>query len=158
MTKKQTNYQELAEQLALENALLNDALLRERADAMNVRKRAEDDRVKMSGFYKAMVVKELLPAIDNFERAMKLKVDSSKVESDFMKGIESIFKQFAATLKKLGVERIKTVGEHFDPNLHEAITMDEGDGQQEIVSEELQSGYVMGNEVIRHAMVRVTLK
>jgi len=158
MTKKQTNYQELAEQLALENALLNDALLRERADAMNVRKRAEDDRVKMSGFYKAMVVKELLPAIDNFERAMKLKVDSSKVESDFMKGIESIFKQFAATLKKLGVERIKTVGEHFDPNLHEAITMDEGDGQQEIVSEELQSGYVMGNEVIRHAMVRVALK
>jgi len=155
MTKKQTNYQELAEQLALENALLNDALLRERADAMNVRKRAEDDRVKMSGFYKAMVVKELLPAIDNFERAMKLKVDSSKVESDFMKGIESIFKQFAATLKKLGVERIKTVGEHFDPNLHEAITMEEGDGQQEIVSEELQSGYVMGNEVIRHAMVRV---
>jgi len=158
MTKKQTNYQELAEQLALENALLNDALLRERADAMNVRKRAEDDRVKMSGFYKAMVVKELLPAIDNFERAMKLKVDSSKVESDFMKGIESIFKQFAATLKKLGVERIKTVGEHFDPNLHEAITMEEGDGQQEIVSEELQSGYVMGNEVIRHAMVRVALK
>ena len=156
MTKKkeEIDYQKLAEELAQENAQLNESMLRERADAMNVRKRAEDDRVKMSGYYKAMVVKELLPTIDNFERALK-SLPKDLEGNDYILGIEKIVKQFAATLNKLGVERIKTVGEVFDPELHEAVTMEEGDGTQEIVSEELQSGYIMGNEVIRHAMVRV---
>ncbi len=154
MTKKQLDYKEIAQQLAQENDSLNDALLRERADAMNVRKRAEEDRLKMGGFYKAMVVKELLPTIDNFERALK-SLPKDLEGNDFIAGIEKTVKQFGATLKKLGVERIKTVGEHFDPNLHEAVTMEDGDGEHEIVSEELQSGYIMGEEVIRHAMVRV---
>ena len=154
MTKKQLDYKEIAQQLAQENDSLNDALLRERADAMNVRKRAEEDRLKMGGVYKAMVVKELLPTIDNFERALK-SLPKDLEGNDFIAGIEKTVKQFGATLKKLGVERIKTVGEHFDPNLHEAVTMEEGDGEHEIVSEELQSGYTMGEEVIRHAMVRV---
>lgn len=154
MTKKQLDYKEIAQQLAQENDQLNDALLRERADAMNVRKRADEDRLKMAGFYKAMIVKELLPTIDNFERALK-SLPKDLEGNDFIAGIEKTVKQFGATLKKLGVERIKTVGEHFDPNLHEAVTMEEGDGEHEIVSEELQSGYIMGEEVIRHAMVRV---
>jgi molecular chaperone GrpE len=157
MTKKkaeEVNYQEIAEQLALENAQLNDAMLRERADAMNVRKRAEEEKLKLGGFYKAMVVKELLPTIDNFERAMK-SVPKDLEKNDYIKGIESVVKQFAQTIEKLGVERIKTVGEHFNPELHEAVTMEEGDGEHEIVSEELQSGYIMNGEVIRHAMVRV---
>lgn len=152
--KKEVNYQELAEQLAQENAQLNDALLRERADAMNVRKRAEDDKLKMAGYFKASVIKELLPTIDNFERALKA-VPKDLENNDYIKGIESIVKQFAATLNKLGVERIKTVGEHFNPELHEAVTMEEGEGKHEIVSEELQSGYKIGDEIIRHAMVRV---
>ena len=154
MAKKPLDYKEIAQQLAQENDSLNDALLRERADAMNVRKRAEEDRIKMGGFYKAMVVKELLPTIDNFERALK-SLPKDLEGNDFIAGIEKTVKQFGAILKKLGVERIKTVGEHFDPNLHEAVTMEEGDGEHEIVSEELQSGYIMGEEVIRHAMVRV---
>jgi len=159
MTKKkeEIDYKKLAEELALENAQLNEAMLRERADAMNVRKRADDDRVKMSGYYKAMVVKELLPTIDNFERALK-SLPKDLEGNDYIKGIEKIVKQFATTLNKLGVERIKTVGEHFNPELHEAVTMEEGDGAHEIVSEELQSGYIMNGEVLRHAMVRVTLQ
>lgn len=152
--KEHVDYQKIAEELAIENAQLNEAMLRERADAMNVRKRAEDDRVKMSGYYKAMVLKELLPTIDNFERALK-SLPKELENNNYIKGIEKIVKQFATTLNKLGVERIKTVGEVFNPELHEAVTMEEGDGTQEIVSEELQSGYIMGNEVIRHAMVRV---
>ena len=151
---EEVNYQEISEQLAVENAQLNDAMLRERADAMNVRKRAEEEKLKLGGFYKAMVVKELLPTIDNFERALKA-LPKDLENNDFIKGIESVVKQFAQTLNKLGVERIKTVGEHFDPELHEAVTMEEGDGEQEIVSEELQSGYKLGDLVIRHAMVRV---
>lgn len=130
---------------------LNEQLLRERADAANVRRRAEDEKIKLGGFYKALVVKELLPVIDNFERGMKL----SKSESDFEKGMAAVYKQFGDVLNKLGVERIKTVGEHFDPNTMEAVTMEEGDGEHEIVSEELQSGYKMGDELLRPAMVRV---
>ncbi len=151
---EEVNYQEIAEQLAIENAELNDAVLRERADAMNVRKRAEDEKIKLSGYYKGMVIKELLPTIDNFDRALK-SVPKDLEKNDYIKGIESVVKQFAQTLNKLGVERIKTVGEHFDPELHEAVTMEEGDGKHEIVSEELQSGYIMNGEVLRHAMVRV---
>jgi len=133
---------------------LNEALLRERADAANVRKRAENEKAKLGGFYKSLVIKELLPTIDNFERALKA-IPKELEGNDYIKGIEGIVKQFAETLTKLGVERIKTIGEHFDPELHEAVTMEEGDGKYETVSEELQSGYKMGNEILRHAMVRV---
>ncbi len=131
---------------------LNEALLRERADTANVRRRAEDEKLKLGGYYKSLVVKELLPIIDNFERGMKL----AGSEDDFKKGIAAIYKQFGDVLNKLGVERIKTVGEPFDPNAMEAVTMEEGDGDQEIVSEELQSGYKMADELLRPAMVRVS--
>ena len=156
MPKKQdkVDYKKVAEDLAAENAQLNEAMLRERADAMNVRKRADEERLKMAGFHKANVVKQLLPTIDNFERALK-SVPKDLEKNDYVKGIEGIVKQFAQTLEKLGVERIKTVGEHFDPNTMEALTMEEGDGEHEIVSEELQSGYKLAEELLRPAMVRV---
>jgi molecular chaperone GrpE len=166
MAKKEVNYQEIAEQLAQENAALNEALLRERADAANVRRRAEEERVKMAGFYKASVIRELLPVVDNFERSLKAaplpESQESRVKSqeeqqlvDYVKGIQSIVKQFEQTLEKLGLKRIKTVGEHFDPNLHEAVSAEEGDSDQEVVTEELQSGWLLESEVLRHAMVRV---
>ncbi len=160
MTKRKENnqekidYKKVAEELAAENVQLNEAMLRERADAMNVRKRAEDEKIKMAGYYKGSVVKELLPVIDTFDRALK-SIPADLVANDYIKGIQGVVKQFEQTLTKLGVKRIKTVGEHFDPELHEAVTMEEGDGEDEIVSEELQSGYTMNGEVIRHAMVRV---
>ena len=154
MTKKQLDYQEIAEQLAQENAQLNEALLRERADAANVRRRAEEERLKMGGFYKASVISELLPVVDNFERALK-HVPKELETNDYIKGIQGVVKKFEQTLEKLGLQRIKTVGELFDPNLHEAVSAEEGDGDQEIVTEELQSGWTLGDEVLRHAMVRV---
>ncbi len=135
---------------------LTDALLRERADATNVRRRAEEDRVKMAGFYKAAVVRELLPVIDNFERALKHIPEELK-GNDYIKGIEGVVKQFEKILNDLGVERIKTVGEAFDPRFHEAVQMEDGDGSTEVVSEELQAGYKLGDEVISHAMVKVRM-
>jgi molecular chaperone GrpE len=155
--KKKVNkidYEKIAEELAQENANLNDALLRERADAENVRRRAEAEKLSMASYYKANVVKDLLPVVDNFERALK-SLPEDLEGNDYIKGIQSILKQFEQTLAKIGVERIKTVGEEFNPELHEAVTMEEGDGKKEIVSEELQSGYVLGDTVLRHAMVRV---
>ncbi len=154
MSKKKDTQSNENEMTELQNQIaeLNEQLLRERSDAANVRRRAEEDKLKLGGFYRALVVKELLPVIDNFGRAMA----QSSGESDFEKGIGSIYKQFTQILEKLGVEQIKTVGEHFDPNTMEAVTMEEGDGEHEIVSEELQSGYKMGDELLRPAMVRVT--
>ncbi|MDQ2972879.1 MAG: nucleotide exchange factor GrpE [bacterium] len=155
MTKK-VDYRTVSEQLALELAEANEALLRERADAANVRRRADEDKLKMAGFYKTSVVRELLPVIDNFERALN-HVPKDLEKNDYIKGVEGVVKQFQQVLDKLGVARIKTVGMPFNPELHEAVSA-EGDGEHEIVSEELQSGWVLGSEVIRHAMVRVSNK
>ncbi len=155
MTKKQAkDYQAIAEALAAENAQLTEALQRERADAMNVRRRSEEEKAKLGSFYKSRVVAELLPVIDNFERAIR-HIPKDLAGNEYVKGIEGIVKQFESTLERLGVERIRTVGEPFSPHLHEAVSHEEGDSGQEIVSEELQAGYRLGDDVIRHAIVRV---
>lgn len=133
---------------------LTEALQRERADAINIRRRYDDQIANLRTAAKAAVVRDLLPIIDNFERALKHTPEDLK-GNDYIKGIQSIVKQFEKTLEQLGVQKIKTVGEAFNPHLHEAVSMEDGDGDQEIISEELQPGYQMGDEVLRHAMVRV---
>jgi molecular chaperone GrpE len=103
---------------------------------------------------KANVVRELLPVIDNFERALKHVPDDLQ-DHDYIKGVQGVVKQFEKTLQDMGVERIKTTGELFDPRYHEAVSMEEGEGGEEVVADELQSGYKLGEDVIRHAMVKV---
>lgn len=133
---------------------LTNALQRERADAINVRRRAEEDRLSAASFYKVMILRELLPAVDNLERALMHTPKDIK-DHDYVKGVQGVVKQFEQCFKQLGVERIKSVGEHFDPQLHEAVHMEDGDGEHEIVSQELQAGYKIGDEIIRPAMVKV---
>jgi molecular chaperone GrpE len=140
--------------LRQEVADLTEALQRERADAMNLRRRHEEQIAGLKTSVKVMVVRDLLPVIDNFERALK-HVPAELVDNDYIKGVQGVVKQFEKTLSDLGVTRIKTTGEPFDPHFHEAVSMEEGEGDTEVVSEELQSGYAVGDEVIRHAMVRV---
>lgn len=154
MSKKPAQRIPDAEELLQQVAELTEALQRERADAINVRRRADEDRAKLGGFYKSIIIKELLPVIDNFERALK-NVPKDLAGNDYIKGIQGVVKQFEVVMARLGVQRIKTVGEHFNPELHEAVSMEEGDGKHEIVSEELQAGYTLQDEVLRHAMVRV---
>ncbi len=134
---------------------LTNALQRERADAVNLRRRQQAELTNLRQHVKADVVSDLLPVIDNFERALK-HVPDDLTDNDYIKGVQAVVKQFEKTLADLGVERIKTVGEPFNPELHEAVSMEEGEGKQEIVSDELQAGYQIGDTVIRHAMVRVT--
>lgn len=133
---------------------LTAALQRERADATNIRRRHDEQIASLKSVVKASVVRELLPVIDNFERALK-HVPTDLEGNDYIKGVQGVVKQFEKTLSGIGVTRIKTVGEPFDPRFHEAVSMEDGEGAQEVVSEELQSGYQLGDEVIRHAMVRV---
>lgn len=137
--------------------MLTEALQRERADATNLRRRHEEELAKLRNRTKASVVTELLPTIDNFERALK-HVPADIKDHEYIKGVEGVVKQFEKTLADMGVERINTLDQPFDPTYHEAVSLDDGDGSEEIVSEELQAGYKIGDTVIRHAMVRVTTK
>jgi molecular chaperone GrpE len=152
MSKKPT-----IEELEQKIAELTEALQRERADAINVRRRADEDRAKLGDFYKAMVVRNLLPAVDNLERALK-HVPKDLKNHDYAKGVEGVVKQFEKVFTDLGVKKVKTIGEEFDPRYHEAVQMEDGDGEVEVVCEELQPGYMIGDEIIRHAMVKVRME
>jgi molecular chaperone GrpE len=132
---------------------LTAALQRERADAENLRRRHGQQLAQLEDSATADVVRQLLPVIDNIERALS-HIPEDQKDSDFVKGVQGVAKQFATSLEKLGVKRIETVGQPFDPHLHEAVSTEEGDGE-EAVSEELQAGYKIGENVIRHAMVKV---
>jgi len=154
MPKKEVKANPEIAHLQQQVADLTDALQRERADATNIRRRHDEQVASLRTSTKAQVVSDLLPVIDNFERALK-HVPADLTDNDYVKGIQGIVSQFEKTLADLGVERIKTVGEVFDPKLHEAVSMEEGDGETDVVSEELQAGYRIGDNVIRHAMVRV---
>lgn len=133
---------------------LTQALQRERADSENLRRRTEEERAGMADFYKAQILHALLPALDNLERAL-MHAPKDLKDHDYVKGVQAIAKQLDSALSQLGVERIKTLGEHFDPHLHEAVHLDDGDGEHEVITEELQPGYKIGDEIIRPAMVKV---
>lgn len=143
-----------ANNLEQQVADLTAALQRERADAENLRRRHGQQMGQLEDSAKADVVRQLLPVIDNVERALAHTPEDLK-GSDFVKGVQGIAKQFAAALEKLGVKRIPTVGQPFDPHLHEAVSSEEGDSHEETVIDELQAGYQLGDQVIRHAMVKV---
>jgi len=136
---------------------LTEALQRERADAENIRRRHTEEMMGLKVHVKAQVVRELLPVIDNFERALK-HVPKDLESSDYVKGVQGIVKQFEKTLQDMGVERIKTVGEVFNPHVHEAISVEDEGGSVEVVCEELQPGFTIADDVIRHAMVRVKME
>lgn len=150
----QTEPDEHCVELEAQIAELTQALQRERADAVNLRRRHSEEIAKLRSSVKASVIEDLLPVIDNFERALK-HVPKDLEGNDYVKGVQGVVKQFEKTLGDIGVERIKTVGEPFDPHYHEAVSAEEGEGGPEVVSEELQAGYKLGDEVIRHAMVKV---
>ncbi len=133
---------------------LTEALQRERADVINVRRQHGQQISNLKTLVKTQVIEDLLPVIDNFERALK-HVPKDLEGNEYIKGVNGVVQQFEKTLLELGVQRIKTVGERFNPDLHEAIGVEDGDGEHEVVSEELQAGYKIGNDIIRHAMVRV---
>ncbi len=136
---------------------LTDALQRERADVINVRRRHDEQVANLKTLVKANVVRDLLPVIDNFERALK-HVPAELAGNEYVKGVQGVVKQFEQTLDQMGVSRIKTVGEVFDPRVHEAVSMEDAGGTVEVVCEELQPGYAVGNDVIRHAMVKVKME
>jgi len=155
-SSKSANH-ELITKLQEQVGELTLALQRERADSLNLRRRHEEEVGNLRTHLKANVIRELLPVIDNFERALK-HVPQDLENNDYVKGVQAVVKQFEKTIEQMGVTKIETVGQPFDPRYHEGVSMEEGPGSEEIVSEELQAGYRLGDDVIRHAMVRVSLQ
>lgn len=153
MSKKPKKDEELQQQMAD----LTDALKRERADVINIRRHHDNQMASLKSMVKSQVIKELLPAIDNLERALAHTPTDLK-DHEYVKGVQGVVKQFQKNLHDLGVTKIKSVGEPFNPNLHEAVSMEPGEGKHEIVSEELQPGYHLNDEVLRPAIVKVTKK
>lgn len=134
-----------------EYSSLYDKYLRVIAEFDNYKKRTQKEKEEIYSIAKADVVMNLLPVIDNFERAEKFSNDESIEE-----GMALIKKQFAEFLKKIGVEEIEAENKLFDPNLHNAVLHeDREDLPENTVVEVLQKGYRLGEKVIRHAMVKV---
>ena len=131
---------------------LDDRYKRILAEFENFKKRSAKERESLYGSILSDVVAEMLPILDNLENAAKVETK----DEEYKKGIELVLKQFQDTLKAKGVEEIKTVGETFDPELHEAVSsvQDDTKGEKEIV-QEYRKGYKIGSKVIRHSMVVV---
>ncbi len=137
-------------------AELTADLQRERAEFHNFRRRAEVQRAELTDFVKQDVVLQLLPLIDNLDRALS-HLTQDLAGNPWAEGVAKVAKQAEETLKSLGIERIESIGQPFDHHLHEAVGV-EGDGHDEIVAEELRPGYRLGDKIIRHAIVKVERK
>lgn len=126
-------------------------LLRMAADYDNFRKRTRKEQEATYTNAKVYVMRELLPVMDNFERAQSS--DQTSID-DYKKGIDMIFEQLMQTVSKLGVETFGEAGDAFDPNLHNAVMHIEDDSLGEnVVSKVFQKGYKIGDTIVRHAMV-----
>jgi len=139
-------------------ATLEDALLRSRADFVNYRKRLEDEQAKNLKYCNEDLVKELLPVIDNFERAIKLdNADLTDELSKFLEGFKMMYCNQVAILENYGVKAIDGNNKLFDSTYHQAIMTEHRDGVEPgMVLEVLQKGYLLKDKVIRHAMVKVS--
>jgi len=149
--------------LEKERDTLKEQLLRTVADFDNYRKRIERERRELSDYAATDVLLELLPIIDNFERALQAPASAlgatagRPAESEaFKKGVELIHKQMLDLLRKRGVTLIDALGADFDPNVHQAVIHEPSDEHREgEVMQELQRGYKLGDRLLRPAMVKV---
>src|ERR1700682_2082339 len=142
------------EKLRAERDALLDRLARLQAEFDNARKRAVREQQDFREFAAADVIKNFLPILDSFGRALKAGGDSNS--NEFRNGIELIYRQFQDALQKIGVQPIVSVGQPFDPRIHEAVEMvDTTEVPDHHVLDELQRGYKYKERLLRPAMVRV---
>jgi molecular chaperone GrpE len=143
-----------AEQLQRERDDLYDRLLRKTAEFDNYRKRIERERKDFTDWAAADVLSDLLAVMDDFERA--LAAEPPPAAQPYRAGVEIIYKALADLVKKRGATPIDTVGADFDPHRHQAVAYDVVDGAREgEVVEELRKGYMLGERLLRPALVKV---
>lgn len=125
------------------------------ADLHNLKRRQEDERRLIITMANVDLIRTLLPILDNLERAIKHTPETIKTDQNthWLQGIEICAKQLHKALTDAGLKPMETVGQPFNPELHEALI--EGPGEKNIIIEELEKGYILGERVIRHAKVKV---
>ncbi|OIJ22118.1 nucleotide exchange factor GrpE [Anaerobacillus alkalidiazotrophicus] len=135
---------------------LNDRLLRVQADYDNFRRRTRQEKEAAAKYRSQSLLEELIPAIDNFDRALGVNAESDEAKS-IQQGMEMVYRQLTEALKNEGLEVIAAVGQDFDPHYHQAVMQVESeDYQPNVVVEELQKGYKLKDRVIRPSMVKVS--
>lgn len=131
---------------------LTDTAKRSMAELQNAKRRMEEEKDTFAKFACANVFMQILPVFDSFERAKQNMPEDIK-DNDWAKGIESIVKQFEAIMEQFKISKMKTVGEKFDPNLHEAVAS--GPGEKDIITEEFEGGYMIEDSALKPAKVKV---
>ncbi|WP_248735766.1 nucleotide exchange factor GrpE [Neobacillus rhizosphaerae] len=160
-TTEQTDVNPIEEQLQ-EIQQLNDKLeladnryLRLQADFDNFRRRTRLDLDASEKYRAQALITDLLPALDNFERAMNIEADNEQTKS-LLQGMDMVYRSLIDALKKEGVEQIEAVGKEFDPHQHHAVMQGEDENYgSNIITDEFQKGYLLKDRVIRPAMVKV---
>ncbi len=153
MVKKPTKKEQQHEQQIAE---LTADVKRVQAEFINFKTRTENEKLHLGEFAKVQVVKDLLPVIDDLERALN-HLPKELTDNKWAQGVIKVHGRLIKQLEKLGITKFEALNQPFDPELHEAVAM-EGDGEHLVVSEVLQNGYRLGNTIIRHAVVKVTQK
>lgn len=127
--------------------------LRLQADFENFRRRTSKEKEELSAVIKQEILKDMLPLLDNFERAMAAETKDAEA---FQKGVDMIYTQLQEVMKKNGLEPIETAGQKFDPNFHQAVMRVQNDDlEDDDIAQELQKGYMVEGRVIRPSMVQV---
>jgi molecular chaperone GrpE len=143
------------EQLRTERDGLKELLLRRQAEFDNFRKRTERERSEYLQYAGMEMVKELIPILDDFERALK----SDSGSPEYAKGVEMIYNRMVEALKKIGLEPMDAAGKQFDPHLHQAVErVETSDSADHTVLGEFQRGYYFKGKLLRPSMVKVSVK
>ncbi|MBY6035428.1 nucleotide exchange factor GrpE [Fictibacillus nanhaiensis] len=151
LTEEQQRMQEL--EAKLEEA--NQKNLRLQADYDNFRRRTREEQAASLKYKSQSLLEQLLPALDNFERALKTEATHEQAKP-LIQGMEMVYRQLVEALKQEGLSEVPTVGETFDPNMHQAVMqVEDSEYESNTVIEELQKGYMLKDRVIRPAMVKV---
>ena len=136
-----------------------DKVLRSKAEMVNYRKRMEEEQTKIYKYASEAIIKEILPIIDNFERAILMDDEDLTDEvSKFLTGFKMIYSDLHKVIKEHDVKVIDALNKTFDPNFHEAVLTENSEKESGIVIEVLQKGYIYKDKVIRPSMVKVNKK
>lgn len=137
-----------------EKKLLEDRILRLQAEYENFKRRTNKERIAERQYKAQDLATELLPVLDNFERALQTEV--TEENQSFKDGVQMVYDQLTNALQSQGVEPISALHEQFDPNLHHAVMQtSDPDVESNLIVEELQKGYMLKDKVIRPTMVKV---
>lgn len=148
------DFSEQIEQLERDKAQISQQLLRLKADFDNFRRRTKVQMDEIVQDANKDLLLDFLPILDNFERALDPECAEGDLES-YVRGVEMVYQGLIGTLANHGLRSIKALGEHFDPCLHEAVAMHGVEDGDLIVLEEIQTGYLFNDKILRHTKVLV---